>query len=251
MLEKMPLDEFTFTSILSACANKGFFVHGKSVHGQIFRLQPNLVPESALPVNNALMTLYSKSGNFVVAKRIFDSIKLKDVVSWNTILSGYVESSCLNKAAEIFTEMPYKNELSWMMMVSGYVHGGLSEDALKLFNQMRAEDAKPCDYTYAGTIAACGELGALKHGKQLHGHLVQLGFEASNSAGNALITMYAKCGAVNDARLVFLVMPNVDSVSWNAMISALGQHGHGIEALQLFDQMVAEGILIGFPTLQY
>jgi pentatricopeptide repeat protein len=242
VLEKMPPDEFTFTSILSACANKGFFVHGKSVHGQIIRLQPILVPESALPVNNALMTLYSKSGNFVVAKRIFDSIKLKDVVSWNTILSGYVESSCLNKAAEIFTEMPYKNELSWMMMVSGYVHGGLSEDALKLFNQMRTEDAKPCDYTYAGTIAACGELGALKHGKQLHGHLVQLGFEASNSAGNALITMYAKCGAVNDARLVFLVMPNVDSVSWNAMISALGQHGHGIEALQLFDQMVAEGI---------
>ncbi|KAK3127563.1 hypothetical protein QOZ80_7AG0575040 [Eleusine coracana subsp. coracana] len=242
VLEKLPLDEFTFTSVLSACANNGFFVHGKSVHGQIIRLQPNFVPESALPVNNALMTLYSKSGKIAVSKKIFDNMKLKDVVSSNTILSGYVESGCLDKAAEVFNEMPYKNELSWMMMVSGYVHGGLSEDALKLFNQMRAEDAKPCDYTYAGAIAACGELGALKHGKQLHGHLVQLGFEASNSAGNALITMYAKCGAVSDAHLVFLVMPNVDSVSWNAMISALGQHGHGREALELFDQMVAEGI---------
>uniref|UniRef100_A0A0E0AM22 DYW domain-containing protein n=1 Tax=Oryza glumipatula TaxID=40148 RepID=A0A0E0AM22_9ORYZ len=240
--ENVPLDEFTFTSVLSACANAGFFVHGKSVHGQIIRLQPNFVPEAALPVNNALVTLYSKGGKIVIAKRIFDTMNLKDVVSWNTILSGYIDSGCLDKAVEVFKVMPYKNDLSWMVMVSGYVHGGLSEDALKLFNQMRAEDVKPCDYTYAGAIAACGELGALKHGRQLHAHLVQCGFEASNSAGNALLTMYAKCGAVNDARLVFLVMPNLDSVSWNAMISALGQHGHGREALELFDQMVAEGI---------
>ncbi|OQU90179.1 hypothetical protein SORBI_3002G358900 [Sorghum bicolor] len=242
VLERVPLDEFTFTSVLSACANAGFFAHGKSVHGQITRLQPNFVPEAALPVNNALVTLYSKCGNIAVARRIFDNMKSKDVVSWNTILSGYVESSCLDKAVEVFEEMPYKNELSWMVMVSGYVHGGFSEDALKLFNRMRAEDVKPCDYTYAGAISACGELGSLKHGKQLHGHLVQLGFEGSNSAGNALITMYARCGAVKEAHLMFLVMPNIDSVSWNAMISALGQHGHGREALELFDRMVAEGI---------
>ncbi|EAZ04528.1 hypothetical protein OsI_26678 [Oryza sativa Indica Group] len=172
--EKVPLDEFTFTSVLSACANAGFFVHGKSVHGQIIRLQPNFVPEAALPVNNALVTLYSKGGKIVIAKRIFDTMNLKDVVSWNTILSGYIDSGCLDKAVEVFKVMPYKNDLSWMVMVSGYVHGGLSEDALKLFNQMRAEDVKPCDYTYAGAIAACGELGALKHGRQLHAHLVQM-----------------------------------------------------------------------------
>jgi len=242
VLERVPLDEFTFTSVLSACANAGFFAHGKSVHGQIIRLQPNFVPEAALPVNNALVTFYSKCGNIAVARRIFDNMKSKDVVSWNTILSGYVESSCLDKAVEVFEKMPYKNELSWMVMVSGYVHGGFAEDALKLFNRMRAEDIKPCDYTYAGAISACGELGALKHGKQLHGHLVQLGFEGSNSAGNALITMYARCGAVKEAHLMFLVMPNIDSVSWNAMISALGQHGHGREALEHFDRMVAEGI---------
>jgi pentatricopeptide repeat protein len=242
VLERVPLDEFTFTSVLSACANVGLFAHGKSVHGQIIRLQPNFVPEAALPVNNALVTFYSKCGNLAVARRIFDNMTLKDVVSWNTILSGYVESSCLDKAVEVFEEMPYKNELSWMVMVSGYVHGGFAEDALKLFNKMRSENVKPCDYTYAGAIAACGELGALKHGKQLHGHIVQLGFEGSNSAGNALITMYARCGAVKEAHLMFLVMPNIDSVSWNAMISALGQHGHGREALELFDRMVAEGI---------
>ncbi|KAL6855958.1 hypothetical protein ACP4OV_018760 [Aristida adscensionis] len=242
VLKRLPLDEFTFTSVLSACANVGFFVLGKSVHGQIIRLQPNFVPDAALPVNNALMTLYSKCGKIAVANEIFNSMKVKDVVSWNTLLSGYVDSSCLEKAAEVFDDMPSKNELSWMVMVSGYVQGGLAEDALKLFNHMRVEDVKPCDYTYAGAIAACGELGALKHGKQLHAHLLQLGFEASNSAGNALITMYAKCGVVKDAHLVFLVMPNVDSVSWNAMISALGQHGHGRESLELFDRMIAEGI---------
>ncbi|XP_051215133.1 pentatricopeptide repeat-containing protein At1g25360 [Lolium perenne] len=250
--KRIPPDEFTFTSVLSACANGGFFRHGRSVHGQFIRLQPDFVPEAALPVNNALVTLYSKSGKISVAAKIFDCMSFKDVVSWNTILSGYIECGCLDSAARVFKEMPYKSELSWMVMVSGYLHGGLAEDALKLFNQMRSEDVKPCDYTYAGAVAACGELGALKHGKQLHAHIVQCGFEASNSAGNALLTMYARCGAVKDARLVFLVMPNVDSVSWNAMISALGQHGYGTEALELFDKMVARGIYpdwISFLTI--
>jgi pentatricopeptide repeat protein len=70
VLARAPLDEFTFTSVLSACANAGFFIVGNSVHGQIIRLQPDFVPEAALPVNNALATFYSKGGKIAVAKRI-------------------------------------------------------------------------------------------------------------------------------------------------------------------------------------
>ncbi|KAG1342078.1 putative Pentatricopeptide repeat-containing protein [Cocos nucifera] len=218
----IPLDEFTYTSVLSACESAGLFNHGKAVHAHIIRSGPDFDPVSALPVENVLITLYSNCGKIDVAKGIFDDIERKDAVSWNAILTGH--------------------ELAWLMMISGFVHNGLAEEGLKLFSRMRAEGAKPCDYTYASTIAACGELGALKHGQQLHAHLIQFGYESSNSAGNALLTMYAKCGAVEEACIVFLVMPNVDSISWSAMIAALGHHGHGREAIELFEQMIGEGI---------
>ncbi|XP_008787226.2 pentatricopeptide repeat-containing protein At1g25360-like [Phoenix dactylifera] len=238
----IPLDEFTYTSVLSACESAGLFNHGKAVHAHIIRSGSDLNPVSALPVENVLVTLYSKCGKIDVAKRIFDDIERKDPVSWNSILTGYVNCGHIDDALAIFNVMPHKHELAWLVMISGFVHNGLAEEGLKLFSRMRAEGAKPCDYTYASTIAACGELGALKHGQQLHAQLIQFGYESSNSAGNALLTMYAKCGAVEEAHIVFLVMPNLDSISWNAMIAALGHHGHGREAIELFDQMIGGGI---------
>ncbi|OAY74142.1 Pentatricopeptide repeat-containing protein [Ananas comosus] len=243
MLSKqIPLDEFTYTSVLSACANAGLFLHGKAVHAHVVRSGPDFDPESALPVKNVLVTLYSKCAKVDTARRIFDEIRLKDPVSWNAILSGYVNCGRVDDALEIFKQMPQKSQLTWMVMISGLVQNGLPEEALRLFSQMRDGNLKPCDYTFAGAIAACGEVGALQNGKQLHAQLIQIGFESSNSAGNALLTMYAKCGAVEQAHLVFVVMPNVDSISWNAMIAALGQHGHGSEAVELYDQMIAEGL---------
>lgn len=209
----IPLDEFTYTSVLSACANAGLFNHGKSVHAHIIRSGPDFNPESALPVENVLVTLYSKCGKIDVAKRIFDGVTRKDPVSWNAILTGYVNCGCIDDALAIFQVIPHKNELAWMVMISGFVHNGLAEEGLKFFNRMRAEGTKPCDYTYASTIAACGELGALQHGRQLHAQLIQFGYESSNSAGNALLTMYAKCGAAEEARLIFLVMRNADPIS--------------------------------------
>ncbi|OVA12879.1 Pentatricopeptide repeat [Macleaya cordata] len=95
---------------------------------------------------------------------------------------------------------------------------------------------------FAGAITACAALGALEHGRQLHAQLIQIGFNSSLSAGNALITMYARCGVVEAARKVFVMMSYIDSVSWNAMIAALGQHSHAVEALELFDQMLQENI---------
>ncbi|KAG0488951.1 hypothetical protein HPP92_007762 [Vanilla planifolia] len=239
---KLPLDEFTYTSVLSACANAGLYRHGKAVHARIIRDDPNFNPDSALPVENILVTLYSRCGKIDIAKHVFDGIRKKDPVSWNALLSGYVNCGRINDARAIFEHMPRENQLPWMVMISGLVQDGLPEEALKLFNRMRVENVDPCDYTYAGTFSACGDIGALEHGRQHHGQLIGRGYESSNSAGNALMTMYAKCGAIEEAHLVFLEMSNVDSVSWNSIIAAFGHHGHGDDAIALFEGMLKENI---------
>ncbi|CAN6463733.1 unnamed protein product [Victoria cruziana] len=239
MLEEgIKLDEFTFTSIVSAFANCGLLQEGMEVHGYMLRREARL----SLHVCNALVSLYTKCGKLDVAMKLFNRMPERDLVSWNAIVCGYVDSGEVEMARELFEKMNEKSLLTWTVMISGYAQHGYGEEALKLFNRMQHEGTKPCDFTFAGAFTACATLGALRHGYQLHSQLIQLGFDTSISAGNALLTMYARCGAVDAAHKAFRTMPLADSVSWNAMIAALGQHGYGEEALKLFEQMLNEGI---------
>ncbi|XP_062076702.1 pentatricopeptide repeat-containing protein At1g25360-like [Humulus lupulus] len=238
----VPQDDFTYTHFISACANGGFFQLGRQIHGYILRTEAELTPEFSLPVNNALVTFYYKCGKIDTARKIFNKMSTRDVVSWNAILSGYVEARQIEDAKSFFSEIPERNLLTWTIMISALAQNGYGEEAIKLFNQMRSEGFEPCDYAFAGAVISCAILGALENGRQLHAQVIQLGHDTSLSAGNALITMYARCGDFEAAELAFLTMPYVDSVSWNALIAALAQHGRGRQALELFEQMLKEDI---------
>ncbi|GMH17031.1 hypothetical protein Nepgr_018872 [Nepenthes gracilis] len=236
-------DEFTYTSVLSACADAALFRHGKEIHGYIMRKEAKYSADFSVSVNNALVTLYSKCGKAHEARHIFNNMPLRDPVSWNAILSGYVNAGNIDEARQFFSEMPGRNHLTWTVMISALAQNGFGEGGLKLFNQMRLEGFQPCDYAFAGAVTACGNLGAFEHGRQLHAQLIRFGYESSLSVGNALITMYGRCGIVEAALSLFLTMPFVDSVSWNALIAAMGQHGQGGQALELFEQMLEADIL--------
>ncbi|VVA92473.1 unnamed protein product [Arabis nemorensis] len=231
------LDEFTYPSVLRACATAGLLQLGKQVHAYVLRRE-----DFSFHLDNSLVSLYYKCGKFDEARAIFDKMPAKDLVSWNALLSGYVSSGHIDEAKLLFKDMKEKNILTWMIMISGLAENGSGEEGLKLFSCMRKEGCEPCDYAFSGAIKSCAVLGAYCNGQQFHAQLVKVGFASSISAGNALITMYAKCGVVNEARQVFLTMPCLDSVSWNALIAALGQHGHGVEAVDVYEEMLKEGI---------
>ncbi|KAG5558214.1 hypothetical protein RHGRI_008218 [Rhododendron griersonianum] len=198
-LSGIKLDEFTYTSVLSACA--GLFLFGKQVHAYILRMEHKLSRDFSLSVDNALITLYWKCGKVDEARMIFNNMPVRDLVSWNAIVSTYLSDGQINEARSFFIEMPERNLLTWTVIISGMAQNGLGEEGLKLFNQMKLEGLKPCDYAFAGAISSCAVLAALEHGRQLHAQLVRLGFDSSLSAGNALITMYARCGVVEAAHL--------------------------------------------------
>ncbi|KAK2998477.1 hypothetical protein RJ639_023957 [Escallonia herrerae] len=182
-------DEFTYTSTLSACADTGLFRHGKQVHAYILRTEEKPTLDFTLSVSNALISLYWKCGKVDEARKIFEKMPIKDIVSRNAILSAYVGSGRVTEARSFFSEMPERNLLTWTVMISGCAHYGLAEEGLKLFSQMRSHGLEPCDYAFAGAITSCAVLGSLENGRQLHAQLVRLGFDSSLSAGNALITM--------------------------------------------------------------
>lgn len=235
-------DDFTYTSVLSGCAEAGCFLHGKQLHAYMLRTEAKTEGEFLVSVSNALITLYWKCDKIDQARKIFDQIPVKDIVSWNAILSAYVSARRISEAKSFFEKMPVKNSLSWTVMISGFAQNAFGEEGLRLFNEMRFNDIEQCDYAFAGAITACAVLAALEQGRQLHGQIIRLGFDSSLSAGNALITMYARCGVVEAAHTLFYTMPCVDSVSWNAMIAALGQHGHAAQAIKLYQEMLEEQI---------
>ncbi|CAN1179947.1 Pentatricopeptide repeat-containing protein At4g33990 [Linum perenne] len=161
-----------------------------------------------LEVGNVLIDFYAKFGCVDDAVRVFNGMKNKDLVSWNTMIAGYGKNGgSLGKAFSLFREMRNNGEI-------GY-------DRVSLVNLSMA-----CAY---GRDAV--------RGKMVHGHMIVTGESISLSAGTVLINMYSKCGLVGYATRVFWELPGENVASWNSMIHGYVGSGRNVEALVLFDSM--------------
>ncbi|XP_042471396.1 pentatricopeptide repeat-containing protein At1g11290, chloroplastic-like [Zingiber officinale] len=200
-------DSITLVSALPACANIRYLRIGKSIHA--FAIRAGF--DSMVNLSTAFVDVYSKCGAIETARLVFDSMHLKNVVSWNS-------------------------------MIDGYGQNGNPEEALSLFKKMLAEGIQATDVTMMGALFACGELGELEEGRRIHGMLIGIGLESDTSVANALITMYSKCKRVHLAEHVFENLKAKTLVSWNAMILGYAQNDRVEDALRLFNKMQWENV---------
>ena len=92
-------------------------------------------------------------------------------------------------------------------------------------------------------IKSCQKEKDLLKSRTIHSYLLEKHILTKNVyIGNALVTTYAKCGVMEEAREVFEQIPIRNAVTWNALISGYAQNGFGHEALRCFRQMKDEGI---------
>lgn len=103
---------------------------------------------------------------------LFDEIPKKNVVSWNSMLAGYVKCGDIEGARRIFLEMPKKDIISWNTMLACFAQNGLSNEALVLFDEMKSVGVKPTEATVVSMLSACAHLGALDQGERLHRYKV-------------------------------------------------------------------------------
>ncbi|EEF35943.1 pentatricopeptide repeat-containing protein, putative [Ricinus communis] len=167
---------------------------------------------------------------------------ISDLMLGNTLLSTYAKCGTVSDAIRYFHEMELKDEVSYSAIISGCMQNGNAKEALSMFHRMRLSGMDPELATMVGILPACAHLAALQHGSCCHSYALIKGFTSEITICNALIDMYAKCGRIDTARNVFDRMHKRDIVSWNAMIIAYGNHGLGMEALLLFDNMLADGL---------
>ncbi|XP_057422335.1 pentatricopeptide repeat-containing protein At5g66520-like [Lotus japonicus] len=233
---------FTYSFLLSACVRGGLLREGEQVHGIV------LVKGycSNVFVETNLINFYAGRGGVEQARHVFDGMGQRSVVSWNSILAGYVSCGDFDGARRVFDEMPIRNVVSWTTMIAGCAQKGRCKQALSLFGEMRRARVELDQAALVAALSACAELGDLKLGRWIHWY-VQQRIVARNQQqpsvrlNNALIHMYASCGVIGDAYQVFTKMPQRSTVSWTSMIMAFAKQGLGKEALGLFKTMVSDG----------
>ncbi|KZV22464.1 pentatricopeptide repeat-containing protein-like [Dorcoceras hygrometricum] len=202
-------NKFTITGVLSALALTGEVDNGKVIHAFAIKMGYDL----GIAVSNALIDMYGKCRQLADALTVFESGIEKDIYSWNSIISVYQQC-------------------------------GDNDGALRLLKGMLSSKFQPDLVTVTAALPACSHLALLTHGREIHGYMILCGLikACSTYIENAVMDMYAKCGSMREAHLVFDKIKVKDVASWNILVMGYGMHGYGNEALDLFYRMCEFGL---------
>ncbi|XP_037456399.1 pentatricopeptide repeat-containing protein At2g22410, mitochondrial-like [Triticum dicoccoides] len=229
-------DVFTFVSLLLVCSSEGNLEVGRLVHCHMLASGSRV----DLILGNALVDMYGKCGDLWMARRCFDMMPVKNVVSWTSMLCALAKHGSVDAARDWFEQMPERNIVSWNAMISCYVQGGRFRETLGLYNRMKSLGLTPDEVTLAGVLSAHGQNGDLASGRMIHCYIEDSFRDPGVTLLNSLLDMYARCGQVDTSISLFTEMPNKNTISWNVIIGALAMHGRAQEAVKFFRAMVSD-----------
>ncbi|MCL7030808.1 hypothetical protein MKW94_007303 [Papaver nudicaule] len=201
----------TFPCTIKACSAISDVTSGKQTH------QQSLVfgYENDLFVSSALIDMYSKCHELNDARKLFDTILHRNVVSWTSMITGYVQNDSAHKAISLFKDFLNENEFNGELLMDPVV--------------------------MVSVLSACSRVSELGITKGVHGFVIKNGYEEELNVGNTLMDAYAKCGDTGASKRVFDKMSWRDVVSWNSIIAIYAQNGQSMEALKVFFEMLKRG----------
>ena len=182
------------------------------------------------------------SGELALAEEYFLRAPEKDSVILRTaMISGYMAAGKHPEAQFLFNSMKVKNSVTWNAMISGYINNQKPEIAMQIFSLATREKILNSS-TLSSALLGCSRLSCLDLGTQIHQIVTKLPLIRDPSVSTSLVSMYCKCGELPSACRLFEQMPLRDIVSWNAMISGHALYGDAVKALNLFDKMLERKI---------
>lgn len=199
------VDPFIISSIIGASANLVALKLGMQIHGLVIALGY----ESSLFVSNALVDMYAKCSDFLVAKDIFDNMLVRDVVSWTSIIVGAAQH-------------------------------GRAEEALFLYDEMVSTGMKPNEVTFVGLIYACSHVGLVDKGLELFNSMIKdYGISPSLQHYTCLLDLLSRSGHLGEAKNVIKTMPfKPDEATWAALLSACKRHGNTQMGIRIADHLL-------------
>ncbi|KAG0448144.1 hypothetical protein HPP92_027976 [Vanilla planifolia] len=200
-------DHFTLGSVIRSCSGMLDLELGRQMHCHCIKLGYC----SDLIVQNAIVTMYSKTDRIDDAFLEFLSIAEKDLISWSSMIAGLAQQAHELEALCLFKEM----------ICSG--------------------NHRPNEFHFGSAFSACRNINLLDYGEQMHNLCIKIGLDKDAFTGCSLTDMYARCGKLDCTKKAFYDVQVPDLVSWNSVICAFTNKGLMGEALQLLAEMRLSG----------
>lgn len=210
----------------------------KSVHAHVAKSGFNEYPV----VKTSVLDAYARFSDLGTARKLFDELSDRNVVTWTAMVSGYARIGKMGNAVALFEEMPERDVPSWNAVIAGCTQNGMFPEAVGMFRRMVSSGARPNATTVACILSACGHVGMLRLGKWVHGYVLKCRMGGSSFVSNALVDMYGKCGNLRQARWVFDTLSDKSLTAWNSMINCLALHGFSEGAIAMFKEMKLVGL---------
>ena len=203
---RVQVESETYSLLLQDCIFRKDYSLGKKIHWQMIII--GCVPNEYLNVK--LLILYAKAGDLNLAHILFDKLQMKSLVSWNSMIAGYVQK-------------------------------GLEEVGLSMFHKLIKNGLIPDHYTFGSIFRAHASLAILEQGRQAHALWIKCQICGNLVVNSALMDMYFKCSRLSVGDLVFEKFLDRNVVTWSALISGYGQHGRVVEVIESLHRMLDEG----------
>ncbi|KAB2051135.1 hypothetical protein ES319_A12G035800v1 [Gossypium barbadense] len=186
-------DRHTLSSVLSVCTGLVDMQLGMQIHQLVSK---TVIPD--VPIQNSLITMYSRCGALVESRTIFDELKSpKDVISWNA-------------------------------MIGGYASHGFALEALGFFELMKKNKVQPTYITFISVLSACRHAGLVDEGWAYFKSMVsEYGIEPGIEHYASLIDNMARHGQFEEAMDLIKSMPfEADKEVWGALLGACRLHNN-------------------------
>ncbi|KAJ8769531.1 hypothetical protein K2173_005134 [Erythroxylum novogranatense] len=167
-------------------------------------------------------------------------MRLRNMSSSNIMITMHMLWGQIDLALSQFQHMSERDIVTWNSMIAGYSQHGFDLEAVEFFsNMLKDSSLKPDKFTLASVLSACANIENLKLGKQIHGYLIRTDFDSSGAVGNALITLYAKCGQLEIAqRLVEQSgISDLDVIAFTSLLDGYVKLGNITPAKQIFESL--------------
>ncbi|CAB4291229.1 unnamed protein product [Prunus armeniaca] len=161
--------------------------------------------------NARLIAAYARIGDIVSARKVFDKLSQRGIHAWNAMIIAYSRQYC-------------------------------PSEVVSLYHQMLLDRVRPDSSTFTVALKACASTLDLKTGEEIWSKAVHCGYEYDVFVGSSVLNLYAKCGKMDEAVVVFNKMPRRDLVCWTTMVTGFVQSGRPMEAVDMYKRMQNEGM---------
>ena len=232
---------YTWNAIISAYINNGSFDIALSMYHNMENddsIQPDKITFLlALKITNATISSSVCNDPWIVHTKMVKFGLSLDLVIGNALLHSYAKRKKLKDARKMFDSLPIRDIVSWTSMISCYIMYGYEESSLDMYDDMEKESILPTRATFLCVLKACSNIENLEKGRLVYDEIVRYGFDIEITIGNTLVDMFAKCGRLKEAWNIFEKLDDQKLVSWAVMISGYAMHGKGFFALEIFEKL--------------